>query len=209
MISNTVTHRACAAAEALRQYDGPTCFAIPGNHDWIDGLETYQRHIQHKGWLGGWLLPQASYLPIYDIHIILKVLGLKRGIPYAGEFLLCAAPATWLVALWPGHSPGGRHRYVPVQVRGGCCAVYRIADDQERCKGVVAVHRYFARIADERMGPDDQAILVTHQPRWLMDWFWERAACHNLRQLVRGHLRGRARVHLSGMLKVKGVALCF
>ena len=58
--------------------------------------------------------------------------------------------------------------------------------------------RYFARIADERMGPDDAAILVTHQPRWLMDWFWEEAACHNLRQLVRAHLRGRARVHLAG-----------
>lgn len=54
--------RACAAAHALRQYDGPTCFAIPGNHDWIDGLETFQRHIQHKGWLGGYLLPQASIL---------------------------------------------------------------------------------------------------------------------------------------------------
>ena len=51
--------RACAAAQALRLYDGPTCFAIPGNHDWIDGLETYQRHIQHKAWLGGWLLPQV------------------------------------------------------------------------------------------------------------------------------------------------------
>ena len=58
--------------------------------------------------------------------------------------------------------------------------------------------RYFARIAEERMGPDDQVILVTHQPRWLMDWFWEEAATHNLRQLVRGHLRGRARVHLAG-----------
>ena len=43
----------------LHQYAGPTAFAIPGNHDWIDGLETYTRHIQHKGWLGGWLLPQV------------------------------------------------------------------------------------------------------------------------------------------------------
>lgn len=50
------------------------------------------------------------------------------------------------------------------------------------------------------MGPDDQVILVTHQPRWLMDWFWEEAATHNLRQLVRGHLRGRARVHLAGQI---------
>lgn len=60
--------------------------------------------------------------------------------------------------------------------------------------------RYFARIADERMGPEDQCILVTHQPRWLADWFWDEMSCHNLRQLVRGHLRGRARVHLAGRL---------
>lgn len=59
--------------------------------------------------------------------------------------------------------------------------------------------RYFARLAEERMGPEDQVILVTHQPRWLMDWFWAKAAAPNLRQLVRGHLRGRARVHLAGM----------
>jgi len=38
-------------------------FAIPGNHDWIDGLETFQRYIQHRGWLGGWLLPQVPPAP--------------------------------------------------------------------------------------------------------------------------------------------------
>ncbi len=60
------------------------------------------------------------------------------------------------------------------------------------------MYRYFARIADERMKPDDQAILVTHQPMWLAEWFKERAGCHNLRQLVRCHLKGRARIHLAG-----------
>jgi hypothetical protein len=44
----------CESAAQLRDYDGPTAFAIPGNHDYIDGLETFQRHILHKGWLGGW-----------------------------------------------------------------------------------------------------------------------------------------------------------
>lgn len=48
------------------------------------------------------------------------------------------------------------------------------------------------------MAADDQVILVTHQPRWLSDWFWDETACHNLRQLVRGHLKGRARLHLAG-----------
>ena len=49
----------CAKEAALRGYEGPTLFAIPGNHDWIDGLDCFQRHIQHKGWLGGWLMPQV------------------------------------------------------------------------------------------------------------------------------------------------------
>ncbi|KAK9862826.1 hypothetical protein WJX84_007158 [Apatococcus fuscideae] len=141
--------RACLASETLRQYEGPTCFAIPGNHDWIDGLETFQRHIHHKGWLGGWLLPQeASYF----------ALRLPHG--------------WWLLGL-----------------------DLALVDDIDMCQC-----RYFARLAEERMGPEDQVILVTHQPRWLMDWFWAKAAAPNLRQLVRGHLRGRARVHLAGDL---------
>jgi len=57
--------RASASADLLHQYDGPTAFAIPGNHDWIDGLETYTRHIQNKGWLGGWLLPQVCLSQSY------------------------------------------------------------------------------------------------------------------------------------------------
>lgn len=61
-----------------------------------------------------------------------------------------------------------------------------------------AWRRYFARLAEERLGPDDAVILVTHQPRWLAEWFWEETGAHNLRQLVRGSLRGRARVHLAG-----------
>ncbi|KAK9823894.1 hypothetical protein WJX72_006230 [[Myrmecia] bisecta] len=141
--------RSCAAAEALRRYDGPTCFAIPGNHDWIDGLETFQRHIQHKGWLGGWLLPQEK-----------------------SYFALRLPHGWWLFGL-----------------------DLALVEDIDMCQC-----RYFARIADERMGPDDQVILVTHQPHWLTDWFAEEASCHNLRQLIRAHLRGRARVHLAGDL---------
>ncbi|DBB07470.1 TPA: hypothetical protein ACH3X3_008941 [Trebouxia sp. C0006] len=141
--------RASASADLLHEYDGPTAFAIPGNHDWIDGLETYTRHIQHKGWLGGWLLPQEK-----------------------SYFALALPHGWWLLGL-----------------------DLALVDDIDMCQC-----RYFARIADERMGADDQAILVTHQPRWLSDWFWDETACHNLRQLVRGHLRGRARVHLAGDL---------
>ena len=38
----------------------PVCYAIPGNHDWYDGLNNFIRHILHREWLGGWRLPQNS-----------------------------------------------------------------------------------------------------------------------------------------------------
>ncbi|MFS7972654.1 putative calcineurin-like phosphoesterase domain, ApaH type, metallo-dependent phosphatase [Helianthus anomalus] len=44
----------------LKQYDGPQCFVIPGNHDWLDGLQTFMRYICQKSWLGGWLMPQKK-----------------------------------------------------------------------------------------------------------------------------------------------------
>ena len=38
---------------AYRRYTGPTCFAIPGNHDWIDGLYTYMEFIVNRVRQGG------------------------------------------------------------------------------------------------------------------------------------------------------------
>lgn len=126
-------------------------------------------------------------------------------------------------------------------------------------------YRYFANVVERRMGRDDQVILITHEPIWLLEvgwgdaqregaprpppwgravcgwhrreellcettkppatetaphqaaswtmgdpttiphcltlqWFWAHSSSSNLRQLVRGHLRGRARVHLAGDL---------
>jgi hypothetical protein len=36
----------------------PLAFAIPGNHDWYDGLFAFSRCILDRDWLGGWRLPQ-------------------------------------------------------------------------------------------------------------------------------------------------------
>ena len=46
--------------DELKKYDGPQCFAIPGNHDWYDGLNTFLRNICRREYLGGWLLPQEK-----------------------------------------------------------------------------------------------------------------------------------------------------
>ncbi|EFN50573.1 hypothetical protein CHLNCDRAFT_136265 [Chlorella variabilis] len=67
-----------------------------------------------------------------------------------------------------------------------------LEDDIDMCQ-----YSYFARIAEERLGPGDQVVLVQHCPSWLVDWFWGRCQGSNLRQLVRGPLRGRARLQLA------------
>lgn len=46
--------------ETLQSYSGPCAFAIPGNHDWFDGLATYTRYILSRDWLGGWIMPQQQ-----------------------------------------------------------------------------------------------------------------------------------------------------
>ncbi|GLI59475.1 hypothetical protein VaNZ11_001358 [Volvox africanus] len=138
-----------ASSSALRRYTGPTAFAIPGNHDWIDGLETFTREIQHKGWLGGWLLPQEK------------------------SYFALRLPAGW----W---------------LFGFDLALVQDIDMQQ--------YRYFANVVEQRLDPDDQVMLMTHEPLWLLEWFWQRRHGANLRQLVRGHLRGRARLHLAGDL---------
>lgn len=58
--------------------------------------------------------------------------------------------------------------------------------------------RYFANLIEQRLGPHDNVIIITHEPTWLLEWFWASSSSSNLRQLVRGHLRGRARVHMAG-----------
>ncbi|KAL6778167.1 hypothetical protein ACKKBG_A17180 [Auxenochlorella protothecoides x Auxenochlorella symbiontica] len=141
--------RLCHKATALRRYEGPSSFAIPGNHDWIDGLETFSRHILHRGWLGGWLLPQEK------------------------SYWALRLPAGW----W---------------VFGIDLA---LVDDIDTCQ-----YKYFARVAETRMAPTDQAILIMHCPRWLVDWFWGTDTANNLRHLVRGPLRGRARLAVAGDL---------
>mmetsp|Transcript_31178 Transcript_31178/g.92977 ORF Transcript_31178/g.92977 Transcript_31178/m.92977 type:complete len:1354 (-) Transcript_31178:1870-5931(-) len=135
--------------EALHSYRGPTAFAIPGNHDWIDGLYAFMEVIMARGWLGGWLLPQEK------------------------SYFALKLPAGWWVF---GLDLG-------------------LAEDID-----IHQYSYFASVVESRLGPNDQVMLMTHQPLWLLDWYWREASGLYLRQLVRGHLNGRARVHLAGDL---------
>ncbi|KAL0351971.1 UNVERIFIED_CONTAM: hypothetical protein Scaly_1585800 [Sesamum calycinum] len=104
----------------LKQYDGPQCFLIPGNHDWFDGLQTFMRYICHKSWLGGWFMPK--------------------------EELFC---------------PSATKRMV---------------------------------------GDYDSVIIMTHEPNWLLDWYWNDATGKNISHLIHDHLRGRCKLRMAGDL---------
>jgi len=161
----------------------PKAFMIPGNHDWIDGLDTYTKQVLHRASIGGWSLPQD--LPYFAIHL-----------PHGW----------WLFGI-----------------------DLALEDDIDMVQ-----YGYFARLADERMGPLDKVIIVgidaavdraargralvgptltltltppivrqvTHCPSWLIDWFWgaDKQAHKLLRQLINGPLRGRVKLRLAGDL---------
>ncbi|KAJ0980805.1 hypothetical protein J5N97_009060 [Dioscorea zingiberensis] len=133
----------------LKQYDGPQCFIIPGNHDWFDGLHTFMRYICHKSWLGGWFLPQKkSYF----------ALQLPKG--------------WWIFGL--------------DQALHGDIDVYQF--------------KFFAKLCQSKVGENDSVIIMTHEPNWLLDWYWNDVSGKNVSHLICEYLKGRCKLRLAGDL---------
>lgn len=134
---------------SLKQYDGPQCFLIPGNHDWFDGLQTFMRYICHKSWLGGWFMPQKkSYF----------ALQLPKG--------------WWVFGL----------------------------DLALHCDIDVYQFKFFSELIEKKVGEYDSVIIMTHEPNWLLDWYWNDVTGKNVTHLIRDHLRGRCMLRMAGDL---------
>lgn len=43
-------------------------------------------------------------------------------------------------------------------------------------------------------------IIVTHEPNWLLDWYWDSSTGSNVSHLIQEHLKGRCRLRLAGDL---------
>ncbi|KAG5543415.1 hypothetical protein RHGRI_016222 [Rhododendron griersonianum] len=133
----------------LKQYDGPQCFVIPGNHDWFDGLQTFMRYICHKSWLGGWLMPQKkSYF----------ALQLPKG--------------WWVFGL----------------------------DQALHCDIDVYQFKFFSELVKKKVGEDDSVIIMTHEPNWLLDWYWKEKTGKNVSYLIHNCLNGRCKLWMAGDL---------
>lgn len=135
--------------ESLTGYLGPECFAIPGNHDWFDGLDTFMRYICHKSWLGGWLLPQKT------------------------SYFALQLPQGW----W---------------VFGLDQALYGDID--------ILQFEYFSELIRKKVKDKDSVIIMTHEPTWLLDWYWGSSTGVNVSHLIQDHLKGRCRLRIAGDL---------
>lgn len=135
--------------QSLKEYSGPQCFAIPGNHDWFDGLETFMRYICHKSWLGGWLLPQKK------------------------SYFALQLPKDW----W---------------IFGFDQALYGDID--------IAQFKFFSELIRKKVKEKDSVIIMTHEPTWLLDWYWGSSTGANVSHLIQDHLKGRCRLRIAGDL---------
>ncbi|TMX01141.1 hypothetical protein EJD97_025080 [Solanum chilense] len=131
----------------LKQYVGPQCFVIPGNHDWFDGLQTFMRYICHKSWLGGWFMPQKK------------------------SYFALQLPKGW----W---------------IFGLDLALHSDID--------IYQFKFFSELIRDKVGENDSVIIMTHEPNWLLDWYFDQVTGKNVTYLIRDHLNGRCRLRIAG-----------
>lgn len=51
-----------------------------------------------------------------------------------------------------------------------------------------------------QFGDDDMVIIMTHEPNWLLDWYWNDISGKNVSHLIRDHLKGRCKLRIAGDL---------
>jgi hypothetical protein len=97
--------------------DNPHLYAIPGNHDWYDGLTSFLRVFCQQGWIGAWRtrqrrsyfglkLPQHWWLLAVDIQLHNYIdqpqldyfSGLAQSMMPGDRVILCSAVPSWLDA---------------------------------------------------------------------------------------------------------------
>jgi hypothetical protein len=90
--------------------DHPTMYAIPGNHDWYDGLTGFLRLFTQQRWVGGWTTRQnrsyfAVKLPhnwwLWGIDIQLDMYVDEPQLEFFGQVLAESSPGDKLVLATP------------------------------------------------------------------------------------------------------------
>lgn len=51
-----------------------------------------------------------------------------------------------------------------------------------------------------KVGDEDSVIIMTHEPSWLIDWYWDDVSGKNISHLISDYLKGRCRLRMAGDL---------
>lgn len=157
-----------AAAFPAREDDegegkkGPDLFAIPGNHDWYDGLASFMNLFCYGQHLGGWTTPQKrSYFALHlregwwllgvDIQLESDLDNgqieyfLQLGIKEGDRVILCTAEPDWVYGnIFAGQKHLGLLESLLVE--GGAQIVLQLAGD---------LHHYRRHVIAENGGKGD------------------------------------------------------
>ncbi|KAL6493243.1 hypothetical protein OROGR_033002 [Orobanche gracilis] len=60
--------------------------------------------------------------------------------------------------------------------------------------------KFFSELIKDKVGENDSVIIMTHEPNWLLDWYWNDVTGKNISHLIRDHLRGRCKLRIAGDL---------
>ncbi|KAG6382235.1 hypothetical protein SASPL_158128 [Salvia splendens] len=60
--------------------------------------------------------------------------------------------------------------------------------------------KFFSELIKEKVGDCDSVIIMTHEPNWLLDWYWDDVTGKNVSHLIRDHLKGRCKLRVAGDL---------
>jgi hypothetical protein len=146
----------------------PTLFAIPGNHDWYDGLTAFLRFFCQGQWVGGWRteqrrsyfavkLPQRWWLIGIDIQFdtyidapqIAYFQRVAEDIKEGDGVILCTAKPSWVEA---GGSQAGAHPEAYATLDYFIAVVLGKAPEQVRLMLAGDKHHYarYAEIGGDR-----------------------------------------------------------
>lgn len=60
--------------------------------------------------------------------------------------------------------------------------------------------KFFSELVKNKVGENDSVIIMTHEPNWLLDWYWNDVSGKNIAHLIRDYLKGRCKLRMAGDL---------
>ncbi|XP_010275607.1 PREDICTED: uncharacterized protein LOC104610601 [Nelumbo nucifera] len=73
-------------------------------------------------------------------------------------------------------------------------------DQALHCDIDVYQFKFFSELTKEKVQEDDSVIIMTHEPNWLHDWYWNDISGKNVSHLIRDYLKGRCKLRMAGDL---------